>query len=142
MEFGSLVAFHDCIRNLPFWLKLELEPKMAIFQHQGAGGEVLQQETEALILSFLFEQEKIPALCVSKFAWTEYSTLARELARDWNSFVRFQEDRRYELWLANVPEEDWPECWSLDRDWAPAAASWQMWGARRCPVESPSTPSS
>ena len=124
------------------FIKLELEPRMAIFQHQGAGGEVLQQETEALILSFLYEQEKIPALSVSRFSWTEYATLARDLQRDWISLVRFQEDRRYELGLANVPEEDWPECWTLDRDWLPSEASWQMWGVQRCPMQSPSTPSS
>ena len=142
MEYGSFVAFHDCIRNLPFWLKLELEPRMAVFQSQGEGGGQLQQELELAIFSYLYEQEKVPALAVNHRSWTFYSPFALELKRDWISFIRFQEERRHELWLANVPEEDWPECWSLHRDWAPAAASWQMWGVRRCPLENPSTPSS
>ena len=90
---------------------------------------MLQQETEALILSFLFEQEKVPALCVSRFSWRWYAGLALELKRDWISFLRYQEDRGFDLWLAGVPENDWPECWDRDRDWTPASLSWQRWMA-------------
>ena len=109
-------SLHDCIRNLPFWLKLELEPRMAIFQSQGEG---------------LYEQEKVPALALNSRSWTCYSGFASDLKRDWISFIRYQEDRRFELDLAGVPEEDWPPCWSYDRDWLPADAEWHIWTAPR-----------
>ena len=104
---------------------------MAIFQSQGEGGGQLQQELELAILGYLYEQEKVPALALNSRSWTCYSGFASDLKRDWISFIRYQEDRRFELDLAGVPEEDWPPCWSYDRDWLPADAEWHIWTAPR-----------
>ena len=97
---------------------------MAIFQSQGEGGGQLQLELELAIFSFLFEQEKVPALSVNSHSWGYYSHFAWELKRDYDAFLRYQEDRCWELHCAGIPREDWPSHWSYDRDWRPCNCCW------------------
>ena len=94
---------------------------MAIFQTQGQEEGPLQLELEGLGLSFLFEQEKIPAFQCDSVSWGFYEGFAKELKADWFSFLAFKEERAYEEWLAG--EESRGPCWTVGRDWLPEGFS-------------------
>ena len=65
------------------------------------------------------ELRKILAAQSDKTTWSHYKLLAAELRADYKSFLLFKEKKEYEEWLAG--EESRGECWTVGRDWKPAA---------------------
>ena len=90
---------------------------MAIFQTQGLDGTPLQLELEGVILSFLFEQDKVLAFQTSGRAWACWWDLARLLKQDWISLLTFEADRAWEQELSGEELITWDRCWTRDRSW-------------------------
>ena len=90
---------------------------MAIFQTQGLEGTPLQLELEGVILSFLYEQDKVLAFQTSGRAWACWWELAGQLRRDWLSFLSFEADRAWEQELSGEELITWDCCWTRGRSW-------------------------